>query len=33
MSKKFAAFITKTLIKHRLVAVATLWANGLVERM
>jgi len=30
-SKEFTTFITETLIKHRLVAVATPWANGLVE--
>jgi len=32
-SKEFALFISQTLIKHRLVAVAAPWANGLVERI
>jgi len=32
-SKEFATFITETLIKHRLIAVASPWANGLVERV
>jgi len=32
-SKEFALFISQTLIKHRLVAVAAPWANGLVERV
>jgi len=32
-SKEFAIFITETLVKHRLIAVASPWANGLVERV
>lgn len=32
-SKEFAAFTTDTLIKHRQIAVAAPWANGLVERV
>jgi len=32
-SKEFEAFISETLINHRLVAVAAPWANGLVERV
>jgi len=32
-SKEFAEFVTESLIKHRLVAVAVPWANGIVERI
>lgn len=32
-SQEFADFIAKTHVKHRLVAVAAPWANGLVERV
>jgi len=32
-SKEFAEFVTESLIKHRLVAMAAPWANGIVERI